>query len=60
LAHVPTITAAHMLVYDHTLLSGEHMIFAECGIKFSSLSNLQRSCAHHSTKYGCMPIRVLL
>jgi len=29
-AHVLVVTEAHVSIYDHTLLNGGHVIFAEC------------------------------
>ena len=34
--HVPTITAAHELVYDHAFLNGRHSVFPNCSKHFVS------------------------
>ena len=36
--HVPTVTAAHVLIYDHTLLKGGKNIFMDCRQNFSFFS----------------------
>ena len=36
--HVPTVTAAHVLIYDHTLLKGGKNIFTDCRQNFSFFS----------------------
>ena len=44
-AYVPTITAAHVLLNDHTLLLGRHDIFAD---RWKHLSG-----GKHYTKFYC-------
>ena len=40
--HVPTVTAAHLLIYDHSLLKGGQNIFMDCRQNFSLCNNNAR------------------
>ena len=40
--HVPTVTAANVLIYDHTLLKGGQNIFKDCRQNFSRSKNNAR------------------